>query len=100
MKKPKNSEKRVFSPIWAGMSAVYIPLYTKNGLYESGMIVTRHRNTYNKHYKPKKNFLKGKIHEKPQKNRFFAFLGRKECSDKKVRKVKSCLKFFFRLYRL
>ena len=45
MKKPKNSEKRVFSPIWAGMSAVYIPLYTKNGLYESGMIVTRHRNT-------------------------------------------------------
>ena len=45
MKKPKNNEKRVFSPIWAGMSAVYIPLYTKNGLYESGIIVTRHRNT-------------------------------------------------------
>ena len=74
MKKPKNSEKRVFSPIWAGMSAVYIPLYTKNGLYESGMIVTRHRNTYNKHYKPKKIFLKGKIHEKPEKPQKTGFL--------------------------
>ena len=38
------------------------------------MIVTRHRNTYNKHYKPKKNFLKGKIHEKPEKPQKTGFL--------------------------
>ena len=83
MKKPKNSEKRVFSPIWAGMSAVYIPLYTKNGLYESGMIVTRHRNTYNKHYKPKKISLRVKYTKNRKKTGFSRFWAGRSAVTKK-----------------